>query len=760
MISRVTKSKWLPIVAGLYESPWRRASIGVAVLLAVVLLSSCDDGTTVLPTAIPQTISATSTPGQVPPTLTPEPTRTTLPESTPSQIPTAAPTSEPTSTQPPVSDLPPPGAVRDLQAVSVTETSIMLQWKPPANSDAASVERYEVTRDISLRPDEHYFVSETAFTETGLRSGTEHKYRVKAIGEGGTEGEEVSIRVSTLDSSTPEPTRTPTPEPTPIQAATPTPTPEPTPIQAATPTHTPEPTPTQAAMPTHTPEPTPTEIPVGFGPGTYEVSKDISPGTYVGRAGTGALDSCSWTRLSGASGEFSDVIAVDNARGQFYVEILDTDKYFRTGCVVTPLEAWPTPDEPLSEIEVGMYIVGQDISPGTYVGRAGTGALDSCSWTRLSGASGEFSDVIAVDNARGQFYVEILDTDKYFRTGCVVTPLEAWPTPDEPLSEIEVGMYIVGQDISPGTYVGRAGTGALDSCSWTRLSGASGEFSDVIAVDNARGQFYVEILDTDKYFRTGCALDLTTTRSLANTATAKPETDGSESWRGLVVAPEDRCSPYDSDDYRYSQSVEQRIVTSMGGIVYGPYTGRWFDNTSETDIEHIVARSEAHDSGLCDASAETRRRFATDLLNLTLASPEVNRSQKSGKDASEWLPELNRCWFASRVVEVRREYALSVDEHERDILEGILSGCTSTEMVVLDAPEGTSETLTPAPEDEEGSSALELYDDNGNGRITCAEARNHGIAPVRRGHPAYEYMNDADDDGVVCERRGRNLASE
>ena len=596
MISRVTKSKWLPIVAGLYESPWRRASIGVAVLLAVVLLSSCDDGTTVLPTAIPQTISATSTPGQVPPTLTPEPTRTTLPESTPSQIPTAAPTSEPTSTQTPVSDLPPPGAVRDLQAVSVTETSIMLQWKPPANSDAASVERYEVTRDISLRPDEHYFVSETAFTETGLRSGTEHKYRVKAIGEGGTEGEEVSIRVSTLDSSTPEPTRTTLPESTPSQIPTAAPTSEPTStqtpvsdlpppgavrdLQAVSVTETsimlqwkppansdaasveryevtrdislrpdehyfvsetaftetglrsgtehkyrvkaigeggtegeevsirvstldsstPEPTRTP------TPEPTPTEIPVGFGPGTYEVSKDISPGTYVGRAGTGALDSCSWTRLSGASGEFSDVIAVDNARGQFYVEILDTDKYFRTGCVVTPLEAWPTPDEPLSEIEVGMYIVGQDISPGTYVGRAGTGALDSCSWTRLSGASGEFSDVIAVDNARGQFYVEILDTDKYFRTGCVVTPLEAWPTPDEPLSEIEVGMYIVGQDISPGTYVGRAGTGALDSCSWTRLSGASGEFSDVIAVDNARGQFYVEILDTDKYFRTGCVV--------------------------------------------------------------------------------------------------------------------------------------------------------------------------------------------------------------------------------------------------------------
>ena len=47
--------------------------------------------------------------------------------------------------------------------------------------------------------------------------------------------------------------------------------------------------------------------------------------------------------------------------------------------------------------------------------------------------------------------------------------------------------------------------------------------------------------------------------------------------------------------------------------------------------------------------------------------------------------------------------------------------------------------------------ALALYDDNGNGRITCKEARTHGIAPVSRGHPAYQYMRDADNDGVVCE---------
>ena len=46
---------------------------------------------------------------------------------------------------------------------------------------------------------------------------------------------------------------------------------------------------------------------------------------------------------------------------------------------------------------------------------------------------------------------------------------------------------------------------------------------------------------------------------------------------------------------------------------------------------------------------------------------------------------------------------------------------------------------------------LSLYDDNGNGRITCAEAGAHGIAPVRRNHPAYPHMTDTDGDGVVCE---------
>ena len=114
-------------------------------------------------------------------------------------------------------------------------------------------------------------------------------------------------------------------------------------------------------------------------------------------------------------------------------------------------------------------------------------------------------------------------------------------------------------------------------------------------------------------------------------------------WRSLTVAPEHRCAPYDRNDYAYSQSVETRIIAGMGGRVYGPYTGRHFASRRETDIEHMVATLEAHDSGLCAADATTKRRFASDLLNLTLAAPAVNRHQKSGKDAGEWMPRMNRC---------------------------------------------------------------------------------------------------------------------
>lgn len=232
-------------------------------------------------------------------------------------------------------------------------------------------------------------------------------------------------------------------------------------------------------------------------------------------------------------------------------------------------------------------------------------------------------------------------------------------------------------------------------------------------------------------------------------------TVGADTWRGLTVSPEHRCSDYDRDHYPYPPAIEHRIIERLGGRIYGPYTGRHFASRRQTDIEHIIAVSEAHDSGLCRADRATRARFSQDLLNLTLAAPEINRCGRGGKcglDAGEWMPPRNQCWFAARIVAVRTKYRLTIDPREATALDAVLSRCSSTRMVLYRKRATTTAPASPAPATRSTAPAVDAlgrWDDNRNGRITCAEARRHGIAPVKRGHPAYRYMRDG--DGVVCE---------
>ena len=64
---------------------------------------------------------------------------------------------------------------------------------------------------------------------------------------------------------------------------------------------------------------------------------------------------------------------------------------------------------------------------------------------------------------------------------------------------------------------------------------------------------------------------------------------------GSSSPPSIAARAYDKKrDYPYPQSIEAEIVRALGAV-YGPYTGRCFDATRDTDIEHIVAASEAQD---------------------------------------------------------------------------------------------------------------------------------------------------------------------
>ena len=148
-------------------------------------------------------------------------------------------------------------------------------------------------------------------------------------------------------------------------------------------------------------------------------------------------------------------------------------------------------------------------------------------------------------------------------------------------------------------------------------------------------------------------------------------------WRGLVVADEDRCTPYDRDDYGYHhvKDLEDKILKeNLKGKLRSPY-GEKFKSLKESQIEHIVSTLEAHRSGLCRVkSKKFKRKFATDLDNLTLATGTLNR-KKWHKDAAGWIPPRSQCWFARTVIKVKRKYGLTVDRKEKRALEGILKGC-------------------------------------------------------------------------------------
>ena len=51
----------------------------------------------------------------------------------------------------------------------------------------------------------------------------------------------------------------------------------------------------------------------------------------------------------------------------------------------------------------------------------------------------------------------------------------------------------------------------------------------------------------------------------------------------------------------------------------------------------------------------------------------MNRSEKSDRDAAEWMPARHGAWFAERVIQVKLEYGLSVDPAERNALEALLA---------------------------------------------------------------------------------------
>ena len=119
-----------------------------------------------------------------------------------------------------------------------------------------------------------------------------------------------------------------------------------------------------------------------------------------------------------------------------------------------------------------------------------------------------------------------------------------------------------------------------------------------------------------------------------------------------------------------------KVIT---GSLLDPYSGKVisFSSTKSTvDIDHVVALSNAWQTGAAYFDKTKREAIANDPLNLLAVDYSLNR-QKGDGDAATWLPPLKsyRCDYVARQVAVKAKYALWVTAPEKDAIVKILEKC-------------------------------------------------------------------------------------
>ena len=117
------------------------------------------------------------------------------------------------------------------------------------------------------------------------------------------------------------------------------------------------------------------------------------------------------------------------------------------------------------------------------------------------------------------------------------------------------------------------------------------------------------------------------------------------------------------------------------GSLLDPYSNKLisFDlskSASTIDIDHVVALSNAWQTGAFQLTPTQRTNFANDPLNLLAVDARLNR-QKGDGDAATWLPPYKsyRCSYVARQVSVKSKYKLWVTAPEKSAISNLLTSC-------------------------------------------------------------------------------------
>ena len=120
----------------------------------------------------------------------------------------------------------------------------------------------------------------------------------------------------------------------------------------------------------------------------------------------------------------------------------------------------------------------------------------------------------------------------------------------------------------------------------------------------------------------------------------------------------------------------------LSGTLIDPFSGETINfvrgvvTSNEVQIDHTVALSNAWQTGAFKLTADQRKAFANDPLNLLAVKGRLN-SQKGDGDAATWLPPLKsfRCDYVSRQIAVKIKYKLWFTAPEKEAMIRILKTC-------------------------------------------------------------------------------------
>ena len=99
-------------------------------------------------------------------------------------------------------------------------------------------------------------------------------------------------------------------------------------------------------------------------------------------------------------------------------------------------------------------------------------------------------------------------------------------------------------------------------------------------------------------------------------------------------------------------------------------------SSMEVQIDHVVALSNAWQTGAFKLSTDERRALSNDPLNLFAVKGRLN-SQKGDGDAATWLPPMKsfRCAYVAQQIAVKAKYSLWVVAPEKAAMVSILAKC-------------------------------------------------------------------------------------